>query len=89
MYLLARPRFSSGNEETPYSDLEWGSDFRYTVQAPGGVDVNTSLGRHIFECEAEIAFPCGIGRRFAEVGYRVHGNSRGEWFPNPYFDASP
>ena len=68
---------------------QWGSDFRYTVQAPGGVDVNASLGRHVFEGEAEVAFPGGIDRRFIEGGHRVHDDSLGEWFANPHFDPNP
>jgi hypothetical protein len=33
---------------------------------------------------------CNVGLSASGTGgYRVHGNSLGEWFPNPYFDPSP
>jgi len=83
------PRGSAPGSRTLPRGRRRSSDFRYTVQAPGGVDVNANLGRHIFEGEAEIAFTGGIDRRFVEGGDRVHDNSLGEWSPNLYFDPSP
>lgn len=64
----------------------WGKEFRYEVEAPGGIDVNQSLGPHPLQHEAEIAFPGGVDPRFIKGVHRVNPDgSLGEWIPNPNF----
>ena len=58
----------------------------YKVRAPGGIDVNATLGRHLNVTEREIAFPGGIARQFVEGAHKVMPDgSRGAWIPNPHF----
>jgi hypothetical protein len=40
----------------------WGSGYRYfyEIDAPGGVDVNATLGPHAYTGEQEIAMPGGV-----------------------------
>ncbi|HEX5496054.1 MAG TPA: hypothetical protein VFX70_15910 [Mycobacteriales bacterium] len=68
------------------SDLykEWGSAYRYTVDAPGGVDVNATLGTHTFSNESEIAFPGGVHPSHISGAHPVNvDGSLGDWVPNP------
>ncbi len=37
-------------------------NFRYIIYAPGGIDVNATLGDHRFDYQTEVAFPGGIRR---------------------------
>lgn len=64
------------------------SEFRYTVEAPGGVDVNATLGKHMFSHEQEIAFPGGVDPRFIKGAHPVIDSkgTLGEWIPNPGFN---
>jgi hypothetical protein len=65
----------------------WGAKYRYHIEAPGGIDVNKTLGPHIFEHEKEIAFPGGVASRFVKGANRVNPDgSLGEWIPNPGFN---
>lgn len=66
---------------------KWGAQYRYDIEAPGGIDVNKTLGSHIFESEKEIAFPGGVDPRFVKGANRVNADgSLGEWIPNPGFN---
>ncbi len=65
---------------------EWGVQYRYDIEAPGGIDVNKTLGSHIHEGENEIAFPGGVAPRFIKGVYQVNPDGGlGEWIPNPGF----
>ncbi|MEU3854193.1 ADP-ribosyltransferase [Streptomyces sp. NPDC029554] len=61
------------NQPSPYvsttydHDLfkKWKSAFNYYVDAPGGVDVNRTIGdTHKYADQQEVAFPGGIARRY-------------------------
>ncbi|MGC0206345.1 ADP-ribosyltransferase [Streptomyces levis] len=61
------------NQPSPYvsttydHDLfkKWKSAFNYYVDAPGGVDVNKTIGdTHKYADQQEVAFPGGISRRY-------------------------
>ncbi|OXS32331.1 ADP-ribosyltransferase [Streptomyces sp. XY006] len=61
------------NQPSPYvsttydHDLfkKWKSAFNYYVDAPGGVDVNKTIGdTHKYADQQEVAFPGGIARRY-------------------------
>jgi uncharacterized protein YukE len=70
--------------------LAWGSKFRYEIQAPGGIDVNQSLGKVIFPGEQEIAFPGGIQPQYIKGANPLGPNGElGEWIPNPGFKPNP
>ncbi|MFJ6796823.1 ADP-ribosyltransferase [Streptomyces sp. NPDC091268] len=61
------------NQPSPYvsttydHDLykSWKSGWNYYIDAPGGVDVNQTIGdRHKYASQVEVAFPGGIAREF-------------------------
>ncbi|MER8224963.1 ADP-ribosyltransferase [Streptomyces sp. NPDC094143] len=61
------------NQPSPYvsttydHDLfkKWKSAFNYYVDAPGGVDVNKTIGdSHTYADQQEVAFPGGIARQY-------------------------
>ncbi|MGH8879901.1 MAG: scabin-related ADP-ribosyltransferase, partial [Stackebrandtia sp.] len=60
---------------TTYRDdlyKDWKSPYYYFVDAPGGVDVNATIGDdHKFADQEEVAFPGGILPRFIEKGCPV------------------
>ncbi|MGW0474648.1 ADP-ribosyltransferase [Streptomyces coeruleorubidus] len=66
-------RYVLVNQPSPYvsttydHDLfkKWKSAFNYYVDAPGGVDVNKTIGdTHKWADQQEVAFPGGIARRY-------------------------
>ncbi|NKY48145.1 scabin-related ADP-ribosyltransferase [Nocardia cerradoensis] len=66
---------------------EFGGRFTYELDAPGGIDVNETLGAHTMEYESEVAFPGGIRGEFI-VGARSYSYSTGEYgdfIPNPNY----
>jgi uncharacterized protein YukE len=70
--------------------LDWGSKFRYEVQAPGGVDVNQTLGKVYFPAEQEIAFPGGIQPQFIKGANPLSpSGGLGDWIPNSGFKPNP
>lgn len=63
--------------------------YRYTIDAPGGIDVVTTLpeSRVEFPGEDEIAFPGGVDPRYIVGAHPVnHDGTLGEWEPNPNYD---
>ncbi|WP_406500595.1 hypothetical protein OG936_24930 [Streptomyces sp. NBC_00846] len=43
----------------------WKSEFNYYIDAPGGIDVNKTIGdTHKYADQVEVAFPGGVGRTF-------------------------
>jgi len=70
--------------------LDWGTKFRYQVDAPGGIDVNQTLDKVYFPAEQEIAFPGGIQPQFIKGAHTLGpGGAPGEWIPNPGFNPNP
>jgi uncharacterized protein YukE len=70
--------------------LDWGSKFRYEIQAPGGVDVNQTLGKVYFPAEQEIAFPGGIQPQFIKGANPLSPTGGpGDWIPNSGFNPNP
>jgi hypothetical protein len=71
--------------------LDWSRVYRYEIRAPGGIDVNRTLGEVVFPGEAEIAFPGGISPRFIAGAHRVGLDGLpipGSWIPNPFFNPN-
>lgn len=71
--------------------FDWQTQYWYHVDAPGGIDVNATLGDHRYSFEDEVAFPGGIDRRFI-VGAQPYDPTTGrlgEIIPNPYYDPVP
>ncbi|MYS26331.1 lonely Cys domain-containing protein, partial [Streptomyces sp. SID7804] len=64
--------------------------WRYDVEAPGGIDVNATLGlASPFPDQEEVLFPGGIDRRFIRgVQPLVGGVPVGPYVPNPFFAPS-
>lgn len=60
---------------TTYRDdlyKEWKSPFYYLVDAPGGVDVNATIGDdHQYAEQEEVAFPGGVMSKFVKKGCPV------------------
>ncbi|MEV5127012.1 hypothetical protein AB0K49_30100 [Streptomyces decoyicus] len=66
---------------------EFGGKFTYEIDAPGGIDVNRTLGTHELDYEEEVAFPGGVRREYI-VGARPYSYSSGEHgdlIPNPHY----
>ncbi|MBN6034102.1 hypothetical protein [Amycolatopsis sp. 195334CR] len=56
---------------TSYRDDMWqyfAEKYQYEVDAPGGIDINATLGPHPLDYEREVAFPGGLDKRFIVRG---------------------
>ena len=86
------------NQPSPYvsttydHDLfkKWKSAFNYYVDAPGGVDVNKTIGdTHKWADQQEVAFPGGIAREyivgFCPVDKRTRTEIMSECESNPHY----
>jgi hypothetical protein len=68
----------------------WGSSYRYTVDAPGGIDVDATMpngpyGPNSANPESEIAFQGGIPAQNVVGAHPVlPGGNLGDWVPNPH-----
>ncbi|MFF4783792.1 putative T7SS-secreted protein [Streptomyces sp. BK205] len=65
----------------------WLKNYRYEIDAPGGVDVNRTLPNNKYaETDQEIAFPGGIDRRHIKGAWEIlPDGSKGEWMANPHY----
>lgn len=66
---------------------EFGGKFTYQIDAPGGIDVNASMGDHPLSYEEEVAFPGGVRTEFI-VGARPYDyatDELGDFIPNPNY----
>lgn len=71
---------------TRNADLTLTRQFRYEIHAPGGVDVDRTIGRVLYPGEEEVAFPGGLEARFIKGAHRLlPDGGLGEWIPNPGF----
>ncbi|MGW6914472.1 putative T7SS-secreted protein [Kitasatospora sp. NPDC054939] len=89
----------SGSKDSVYvgttrdPNLKLGANrlWRYEVDAPGGIDVNASLGRKEaggispHADEAEIAFPGGVDVRHIKGAWRLENGKPVEFVPNPHY----
>jgi hypothetical protein len=72
----------------------WGSSYRYTVDAPGGIDVDATMpngpyGPSSANPESEIAFQGGIPAQNVVGAHPVlPGGNLGTWVPNPHHGGS-
>ena len=72
----------------------WGSAYRYTVDAPGGIDVDATMPNgpyapHMPNPESEIAFQGGIPTDNVVGAHPVlPGGNLGGWVPNPNYGGS-
>lgn len=71
------------------ADANWLKNYRYEVDAPGGVDVNKTLPNNKYaETDQEIAFPGGIDRKHIKGAWEIlPDGAKGEWMPNPHYEA--
>ncbi|MFI2644868.1 ADP-ribosyltransferase [Streptomyces sp. NPDC018610] len=87
------------NQPSPYvsttydHDLykTWKSAYNYYIDAPGGVDVNKTIGNtHKWADQVEVAFPGGIARRYVVGACPVDKATRTEVLSgcesNPYYE---
>ncbi len=80
---------STTRDESLYQ--RWGSPYRYTVDAPGGIDVDASMpdgpfGPGTAAPESEIAFQGGISAESIVGAHPVQpGVGLGEWIANPNY----
>lgn len=64
--------------------------FRYDIFAPGGIDVNPTLGHHRFETQGEIAFVGGIRTEYIFGATEYGSNSRQiRYHRNPFYRGIP
>jgi hypothetical protein len=83
-----RPSNFVSTSRNPDLYQNWGSEYRYTVDAPGGIDVNRTLGPHAFQHEQEIAFAGGLGpQQVVGVHPVLPSGTLGEFVPNPSYVA--
>ncbi|MFD9433358.1 ADP-ribosyltransferase [Streptomyces sp. NPDC060002] len=66
-------KYVLNNQASPYvsttydHDLykRWKSNYNYYIDAPGGIDVNRTIGdTHKYADQAEVAFPGGVARQY-------------------------
>ncbi len=80
---------STTRDENLYQ--RWGSSYRYTVDAPGGIDVDATMPNgpyapHTSAPESEIAFQGGVPAENIVGGNPVlPGGALGDWIPNPNY----
>lgn len=80
---------STTRDEDLYMD--WGSRYRYTVDAPGGIDVDATMpngpyGPRSSDPESEVAFQGGIPTEHIVGAHPTPpGGTIGEWIPNPNY----
>lgn len=87
------------NQPSPYvsttydHDLfkKWKSGFNYYVDAPGGIDVNETIGdTHQWADQQEVAFPGGIARQYVigvcPVGKQTRTEIMSECEGNPHYE---
>lgn len=83
VFVSTAQRKKNGTYWTPRGKANF---FRYDVYAPGGIDVNPTLGEHKFKNQNEIAFFGGIHRRFifGATEYDSSGKQL-KYHMNPHF----
>ncbi|MFJ8162638.1 hypothetical protein ACIRBY_17180 [Streptomyces sp. NPDC096136] len=66
---------------------EFGGKFTYLINAPGGIDVNASMGDHPLSYEQEVAFPGGIRTEYISGArpYNYATAELGDFIPNPNY----
>ncbi|KAH3757992.1 toxin 1 [Pelomyxa schiedti] len=64
--------------------------FEYEIYAPGGIDVNATLGQHQYCNQREVAFPGGIRREYIRLAreFDHEGHIVNVWI-NPAFQPPP
>ncbi|MEU2431127.1 putative T7SS-secreted protein [Streptomyces sp. NPDC007861] len=67
-------------------DMDWHTQYRYDVDAAGGIDVNQSVANNPFAHEQEIVFPGGVRtENIRGVWERLPDGSYGNYVPNPHY----
>lgn len=80
---------STTKDENLYQ--RWGSAYRYTVDAPGGIDVDATMpdgpfAPHTPKPESEIAFQGGVpAENIVGANPVLPGGNLGDWIPNPSY----
>ncbi|MEU0085665.1 hypothetical protein [Streptomyces sp. NPDC006274] len=66
---------------------EFGGKYTYEIEAPGGIDVNSSMGDHPLSYEEEVAFPGGIRPEYIKGAspYNYATGELGDFIPNPHY----
>ncbi|GGW54332.1 scabin-related ADP-ribosyltransferase [Streptomyces xantholiticus] len=66
---------------------EFGGKYTYEIEAPGGIDVNSSMGDHPLSYEKEVAFPGGIRPEYIKgaAPYNYATGELGDFIPNPNY----
>ncbi|MEU4926399.1 hypothetical protein AB0G54_07815 [Streptomyces yokosukanensis] len=66
---------------------DFGGKFTYVIDAPGGIDINRTLGDHPLSYEEEVAFPGGIRSEYIKGAYSYDyaTGELGEFVPNPNY----
>ncbi|GGD89983.1 scabin-related ADP-ribosyltransferase [Microbacterium murale] len=78
---------------TTSPDLNWPAAYRYSVDAPGGIDADATIpdnpfGPNSFRPEREITFQGGIPRENIVGAHPVGpGGTLGDWVPNPHYSG--
>ncbi|MDH6550344.1 putative T7SS-secreted protein [Streptomyces sp. SAI-041] len=66
------------------ADANWVKDYRYEIDAPGGIDVNQTLPNNKYD---EVAFAGGIDRKHIKGAWEIlPDGTKGEWLPNPRYE---
>ncbi|MBP0451112.1 hypothetical protein J5Y04_16400 [Kitasatospora sp. RG8] len=84
-----------GTTRDPGSRISMGRQWRYDIEAEGGIDVNATLGRKEsggitpYADEAEVAFPGGVRVENIKGAWRLENGTPVEFVPNPYYKPGP
>jgi len=82
---------STTRDENLYKN--WGSSYRYEVDAPGGIDVDATMpngpyGPNTPNPESEVAFQGGVPAENVVGAHPVlPGGALGDWVPNPNYSG--
>ncbi|QYX78526.1 scabin-related ADP-ribosyltransferase [Streptomyces akebiae] len=66
---------------------DFGGKYTYEIDAPGGIDVNKTLGAHPLSYEEEVAFPGGVRSEYVKSAapYDYGTGELGEPISNPHY----
>lgn len=66
---------------------DFGGKYTYEINAPGGIDVNKTIGEHELSYEEEVSFPGGVRSEYIKsaMPYEYATGELGEPIPNPNY----
>lgn len=77
---------------TTNPDLNWPAGYRYTIDAPGGIDADATIpdnpfGPNAYKPENEITFQGGVPSENIVGAHPISDGTLGDWVPNPHYSG--